>query len=308
MKNIFVFLNSVRPVNLFIIVLTMYLVRYYLILPAYEIEFKVTEIFPLHISEEYFFLLVLTTVLIAAAGYILNDSFDTKIDSFNKPEKKTFSSAISRAASTNIFIITGAVAVTISFFLAESINNIWLGGVQLASVTLLAFYSSHLKKIMLLGNVVVALLSAMIPVVAGLYEPSFYPNFSYILIYAGFAFLISLIREIVKDAEDEMGDRAGGRKTIPVVLGRTTTKIILSVLIMITAIVCGRILYNYFYQYQFISFWKIFLCFEIPFAVLFLLLLAAKEKNDFSRLSIILKIFMLAGILTMIPLYYLFLV
>ncbi|MBK5285475.1 MAG: UbiA family prenyltransferase, partial [Bacteroidia bacterium] len=285
-----------------------YLVRYFLILPVYSIEAKVTGIFPLHISEEYFFFLVLTTVMIATAGYILNDSFDSSIDSVNKPAKQSFASVISKTAAINIFIIICSIAVVIAFFLAESINNIWLGGVQLASVVLLAFYSNYLKKILLLGNLVVASLSAMVLITAGLYEPSFYPNFSYIIIYAVFAFLFSLFREIVKDVEDEAGDRIAGRKTIPIVLGKSTVKIILSVLIVITSIACGRILFNFFYSYHYVSFWKIFLCFEIPLAGLFLLVILAKDKNDFSRLSILLKVFMMLGILTMIPLYYFFLV
>jgi len=307
-KNIFLFLKSIRPVNLFIIVLSQYVVRFFLILPAYEIEAKVTGIYPLHISEEYFFLLVLTTVIIAAAGYILNDSFDSAIDSVNKPAKQSFASVISKTASLNIFIISNSAAVIIAFFLAESINNFWLGGVQFASVILLAFYSRKLKKIMLLGNFIIALLSAMVLVTAGLYEPSFYPNFSYILIYAGFAFLFSLLREIVKDVEDEAGDRIAGRKTIPVVLGRSTVKVILSVLIFIVAIAGGRILFNFFYSYHYVSFWKIFICFEIPLAGLVLLVFLAKKKKDFSRLSILLKLFMILGILSMIPLYYFFLV
>ncbi|HLG35718.1 MAG TPA: geranylgeranylglycerol-phosphate geranylgeranyltransferase [Bacteroidia bacterium] len=307
MRNIFLSLKSVRPLNLLIMALTMYLVRYCLILPAYEIEFKVTGIFPLHISEEYFFLLVLSTMMIAAAGYMLNDSLDSGIDSINKPDKKSFAALVSRTAAINIFIIINSVAILISFFLAESINNLLLGGVQVTAVALLALYSGYLKKILLLGNISVALLSAMVPVLAGLYEPSFYLNFDYIFIYAGFAFLISLTREIIKDAEDEEGDKAAGRKTIPIVLGMSTTKVVLSVLVLITATAGGKLLANYFYGYAYISFWKIVACFEIPFALLFILIVLAKTKKDFSRLSAITKVVMLLGILTMIPLYYFFL-
>jgi 4-hydroxybenzoate polyprenyltransferase len=142
----------------------------------------------------------------------------------------------------------------------------------------------------------------------GFYEPSFYPNFSYLTIYAGFAFLISLVREIVKDAEDIEGDKMSGRKTIPVTLGISTTKVILSVLIILTMLGAAKVLYDFFYGYEYFSFWKILAAFEIPFAVLLLLALRAKEKKDYSLLSILLKAFMLLGILTMIPLYYLLLI
>lgn len=306
MRNIFLVLKAIRPLNLLIIAMTMYLVRYFLILPAYEFQFKVTGIFPLHISEEYFFLLVFSTMLIAAAGYILNDSLDLEIDSINKPMRKGFAALFSRAVSVNIFIIVSTIAILISFFLAESINNLMLGGVQVTAVALLAFYSSHLKKVMLLGNVVVALLSASVPLLAGLYEPSFYPNFRYIFIYAGFAFLISFIREIVKDVEDIEGDKAVGRKTVPVVLGMSTTKVILSVLIFITGITGAKFLANYFYGYAFISFWKILSGFEIPLVVLLVLVIRAKEKKDFTLLSAVTKGVMVLGILTMLPLWYFF--
>src|SRR6185295_7881318 len=116
-------------------------------------------------------------------------------DSINKPIRKSFAALVSRTAAVNIFIIVSTVAILISFFLAESINNLMLGGVQVASVAILAFYSSYLKKGMLAGNIAVALLSAMVPIITGLYEPSFYQNFDYIFIYAVFAFLLSLIRE-----------------------------------------------------------------------------------------------------------------
>jgi 4-hydroxybenzoate polyprenyltransferase len=304
MRTGFLFFKSLRPLNLVIIALTMYLVRYCLILPAYDFEFKVTGIYPLHISEEYFFLLVFSAMLIAASGYILNDAFDVEIDSVNKPGRKSFAGITPRSTSINVFIIMSSAAIAISFFIAESINNFLLGFVQVAASMLLALYSGVLKKIILIGNISVALLSATIPVLAGLYEPSYYPNFNYILIYGGFAFLLSLTREIIKDAEDEEGDRSGGRQTLPVVLGMSTTKVILYVLILFTAIAGGKVLSAFFYGYEFISFWKLLLCFELPFALLLLLVILAKAKRNFTVLSAVTKAIMFAGILTMLPLWY----
>lgn len=255
-------------------------------------------------SEQYFFFLVLSTVLIAAAGYILNDNLDAAIDAVNKPQKQSFAAAISRTAAINIFIIMSAVAIAIAFFIAESVLNFWLGFIQVASITLLALYSGVLKKVMLVGNITIAILSALVPVTIGLYEPSFYPNFNYVSIYAGFAFLISLIREIVKDAEDVEGDKVSGRKTVPVVLGLSTTKVILSVLIILTGLGAGKVLYDFFYGFEYFSFWKILVCFEIPVLALLIFTFKAKEKKDYSMLSILIKICMLLGILTMLPLYY----
>lgn len=304
MEKFIAFIRSIRPVNLFVIVLTQYLIRHFLILPAYKVEANYTGLFPLHMSDEYFFLLVLSTVLIAAAGYILNDHLDAAIDSINKPQKKSFAAGLSRAAAINTFIIMSAVSIAIAFFLADSILNFWLGFIQAGSVVLLALYSGVLKKVMLAGNLSVALLSAFVPATVGLYEPSFYPNFSYLTIYIGFAFLISLIREIVKDIEDVEGDKISGRKTVPVVLGISTSKVIVSVLIIFTALAAGKILYEFFHDYEYFSFWKILAGFEIPFLLLLAFALKAKEKKDYSQLSALLKICMLLGVLTLLPFYY----
>jgi 4-hydroxybenzoate polyprenyltransferase len=255
-------------------------------------------------SEEYFFLLVFSTLLIAAAGYILNDNLDAAIDNVNRPQKKSFAANISRTSAINIYIILTSIAVAIAFFIADSILNFWLGFVQVGSSVLLALYSGVLKKIPLLGNLTVALLSALVLAIPGLYEPSFYPNFTYIFIYSGFAFLLSLIREIVKDVEDIEGDKISGRKTIPMALGMSSTKVILCVLVILTALGIGKVLYDFFYAYEYFSFWKILTCFEIPFLALLVFTIRAKEKKDYSLLSTLLKIFMLLGILTMLPLYY----
>ena len=305
MKKFLAFLTSIRPVNLFIIVLSQYLVRHFLILAIYQVEKNATGNFPLHMSEEYFFLLVLSTVLIAAAGYILNDNIDASIDRVNRPQKNSFAAGISRTTAINTFVIMTSVAVAVAFFLADSVLNFWLGFVQVGSVVLLALYSGVLKKIMFAGNITVALLSAMVIITAGLYEPSLYPNFGFVGIYAGFAFMLSFMREIVKDAEDMEGDRTSGRKTIPVVLGISTTKVILSVLILLTAFGTAKILYDFFYNYTYYSFWKIFAGFELPLLILLVLTWRANKKSDFRTLSLLLKIVMLLGILTLLPFYYL---
>jgi len=303
-KKFLSFIYSIRPVNLFIIALTQYLLRHYLILPAYKVTEMATGLFPLYMSEEYFFLLVLSTLLIAAAGYILNDNIDAAIDQVNRPKKNSWAAGIPRSADINIFVILTSIAVAIAFFLASSILNFWLGFIQVGSVVLLALYSGVLKRIVFAGNITVALLSALVIYTVGLYEPSFEPNLSYIYIYAGFAFMISLIREIVKDAEDLEGDKISGRKTVPVVLGISTTKVIVSVLILLTALGTAKILYDFFYNYTVFNFWKILACFEIPFLALLVVTFMAKGKGHYSMLSLLLKIVMLLGILTLLPLYY----
>jgi 4-hydroxybenzoate polyprenyltransferase len=116
-----------------------------------------------------------------------------------------------------------------------------------------------------------------------------------------------LIREIVKDVEDIEGDKFSGRKTIPMTLGMSSTKVILCALVILTALGIGKVLYDFFYAYEYFSFWKILTCFEIPFLALLVFTIRAKEKKDYSLLSTLLKIVMLLGILTMLPLYYLLL-
>ncbi len=301
------YLRLFRFPNLVIIALTQFLVRYCIIMPAFITEYNNTGVFPQHLSKLQFFLLLFATLAIAGGGYVINDVFDVNIDEVNKPGKNIIGKKISelKARSVAYFLLFLGSAIGISLGIK--------GGVTMMSLLLpfsalsLYMYSAHFKRRLLIGNLIIALLSALSVLIIALFEPGFYPNIQFVLIYAAFAFIISLIREIIKDAEDIDGDERAQCKTFPILFGIRKTKILISTLIALNLIVICYFLSIYFYHNTVISFWYLTGLFAIPFFALAYLTTTAAEKNDFHYASVFAKVVMLYGILTMVPFYYFFL-
>eukprot|EP01136_Pigoraptor_vietnamica_P045478 Opistho-1_new@23481 len=174
-----------------------------------------------------FIFLVLASVLIAAAGYIINDYFDLNIDQINKPGKVVVNVIISRrwVIFWHMFLSLLGLFFTVS---ALPIAAYWhLVLANFLSIILLWFYSTNLKKQLLIGNVLISVLTAWVILVIFFAK---YPLsirsllladhneirfFRFAILYASFAFIISLIREVVKDMEDVEGDRKYGCRTMP---------------------------------------------------------------------------------------------
>ena len=316
----FSFFKLIRFPNLLIIALTMYLVRYCLFV-EYTMGSTTTGM-SIEIIRElgwidftlngfHFFLLVLSTILIAAGGYIINDYFDTKIDIINKPEKVIVGKTIKRRTAMMLHILLNAVAVMIGFYLAYKIGNYKLGLINLLTAGLLWFYSTTYKSTFLLGNIIISVLSALVPVVVGLFEPKIFQAenflksyFGYVLGYAIFAFVVSLIREIIKDMEDMEGDKNAWCRTLPIVLGIKTSKIIVVVITLITMAMLAYIQRLQYISNDTISFWYFMTALQIPFAALVFLVIRAKEKRNYAMASLLSKGIMLTGILSMIVFYF----
>ncbi len=314
-KNILSFIRLIRSINLFYIALTQYLVQYTIIKPILAQAGVVPTLDHLN-----FFLLVLSTVLIAAAGYIINDYFDVKIDAINKPGRIFIDRTIKRRTAILLHQIMTGAGVFLGFYVAWKSGNMKLGLIHPIVAGLLWFYSTgHKKAQMLVGNIVVSFLSAfIIPVVAlyerELFQPSnanvnaaAYTIFILVFFYFMFAFLISLARELVKDMEDLKGDAEFGCKTLHVIIGIKPTKVVVSVIIGF--IICF-LLYLQFRQASsgdYISVLHLFTTLEVPLCITLYLLNRADSQKQFSLVSGVIKIVMLMGILTMLYFYYLIL-
>ena len=316
-------LKTIRPLNLFIIALVQFLIRYCIIMPAYQAEYLSTKVFPEHLSKIEFALLVFATVVIAAGGNIINDVFDTTTDAVNKPGKNLIGVKISERTAT---------LASYSFFLLGSFAGIGLGiknnlfAISLLfpfSALTLYMYSSYYKKRLLIGNVLIALLSAFTILITGLFEPHYFSTISIwlrgseqmtwisgaaiIMVYSLFAFLLSLIRELIKDAEDVDGDERAQCKTFPVLFGTVKTKILISAITVITICIIGFFLFYFFAHNTEVNVYYLLATFFIPFAALLYLIINASEKKDFYYASVFSKAIMLMGILSMVPFYYVFL-
>lgn len=185
---------------------------------------------------EYFLFLSASTVLIAGAGYIINDYFDVRIDNINKPDKMVLERTIPRRMAIVMHTTMNVIALVLAAIVAANARHYeWLG-LQLFCTLLLWFYSTHFKRQFAVGNVVVASLTALTIVTLIIYEPALHslllqssfiingnsilPNPVWVLmVYAYFAFVLTWMREIVKDMEDMKGDEAEGCVTMPIKWG-----------------------------------------------------------------------------------------
>ena len=232
-------------------------------------------------------LLSISTVLIAAAGYIINDYYDVKIDYINKPDRVVIGKNITRRYAILFHVMLSVSGILIGMYLSWRI-----AAVNILSVFLLWLYSNNLKRLPFIGNLTVAILTGTsIYVVDILYGT----NNTLVIIYAMFAFFITLVREIIKDMEDLKGDNTFGCKTLPIILGIRRTKVIIYIVL---AIFFGMvILLNRLYEALPFEYYLIFLF--APLLWFFYRLLRADMKKDFSLLSTFCKVIMLLGILSM---------
>ncbi|MFZ4523443.1 MAG: geranylgeranylglycerol-phosphate geranylgeranyltransferase [Bacteroidales bacterium] len=299
----------VRLPNVLIIILTQFLVRYCVFLP-YLYADDPAAIAPL----TDFILLVLLTVFLAVGGYVINDYFDVKIDSINRPDTVVVGRLISGRKAIKLHMALNIIAVVIGFYLAWRIKAVSFGFLFPLISGLLWIYSARYKRVLFWGNFIVAGLSAFVILVVWLFEffwlrlnsvqfAHVLPNIrwvtSLILAYALFAFLVSMVREIIKDMEDVDGDESAGCQTIPLVAGMNYARIIVAVLLIVTMLLLG---YAQLILYRFdllMAFW--FLCFTVQAGALYLLvkLFYAREKQDYHYLSTLCKLIMFAGILSM---------
>ncbi len=222
-------ITIVRPINLAIVALTMSIVLF---------KFKSPDLLS-HWMDAI--LLILPAVLTAAAGYVINDIFDVEADKINKPHLLTVGKFISKQGAWILYGILTVFSLCISWYFSFRYMN-----VNLSIVIMLAIYAIRLKGLPLIGNIVVAICSASVIAICLLKyhnKISFvdFPAYSFLnfLGYIIFAFLTSLIREMVKDLQDMEGDRAIGLKTYAIVMGEKGSKILIFVVMSILIMLCG---------------------------------------------------------------------
>jgi 4-hydroxybenzoate polyprenyltransferase len=301
-------LKLLRYPNLILIALTQYLIRYFILFPIFRNE-GITPV----LSHLDFALLVFSTLLIAAAGYAINDYFDIRIDRINKPDKIIVGRFVSRRKAMLLHTILNIIAIIIGFYVSYKAGNIKFGAINIVISMLLWLYAMKYKAYMLVGNIIVSFATAMTIIVVWLFEMyaiwgsgQFVHTNHYILnfllwSYILFAFGTSMIREIIKDLEDLEGDKKCGCSTIPVVIGERSTRITLVVLASVLIVALTYISY----YFAFAMHWIYISCYMIivviiPFLYLIYMILISRNKSDYSFLSNLTKFIMIAGVLSML--------
>lgn len=320
MRKIQSIFRLLRFPNLLIIAFTQYAMRYLLMEPLLP-----SDAFELQFGKVQFALLVLSTMLIAAAGYIINDYFDTRADLINKPTRVVVGVAISRKVAMILHMMLNIAGVGIGVYLAFYVGLPSLSLVFVLSTGLLWFYSTNYKKQFLVGNLIVAFLTALVPLMVVLfeipllnreygevmirYDANFTYLFAWVSAFSFFAFMTTLIREIIKDAEDLEGDNAYGMKTVPIVLGTFWTRMVTVVLIVLTLLALTYLLFKYIFfsvdpvDYISLLYFAVFLL--LPLVLLAIQVMTAREKRAYRRASTLIKLVMLFGIFYSVVVFYL---
>ncbi|WP_245975240.1 geranylgeranylglycerol-phosphate geranylgeranyltransferase [Deminuibacter soli] len=256
--------------------------------------------------------LALAFWLVAAAGYIINDYFDYNIDIVNKPNKVVVGKIISRRWTIIWHLVFSLSAVALGFYMDITTRIHLMGPGMLLTAALLFLYSISLKRKLLWGNILVSLLTAwsvlgvtwcessnLIQTIS-LHLPQVNKITRITFLYAGFAFIISLIREVVKDMEDVEGDRRYGCNTMPIAWGINATKVFVAVwMVVLIALLVIVLVYVLLFGWWMISIYFIVLV-TLPLLWVFRKLFTANEPADYHRLSSVIKMVMFTGILSML--------
>jgi len=314
MTRIINFVQLIRIKNISIILLIQLLIKFFLInifLDEYTL------------NNYNFILYLFSLLLIVSAGYIINDIYDLTADKINKPKKIIVEEKIKKRTLYNIYISFNIIALTLILYVGFTIKKPLFSLIYLYMIISLWRYSKRNKYKFLIGNIQVALLTSLsivnliifdlIPV--GIIKDNGSLMISkIIIIYALFAFITTFIREIIKDIEDIRGDIEMNSNTIPIKLGVKKTKYIA---IFIIFLIISFIGYFQYFQYSIlrsvfeyeITIWGV-----NNYAVLYISLIQfllivigiktyyAKKKSDFYFISMLIKIIMTIGILS-IPLF-----
>ncbi len=311
MKLISAFFRLVRWPNLVFIALTQLLFYYCIIVPSlpesYFQQFR-------SLIPAVFYILVTASVLIAAAGYIINDYFDINIDLVNKPSKMVVQKIIKRRWAIFFHLALTFAGLVLSTYVAFKTSFIIIAG-NFVCALLLWVYSTTFKKKLLSGNIIISGLTAWTVMVlyfatnnAVTATSSLPPDiatgmhriYKFAALYAGFAFIISLIREVIKDIEDKEGDARYNCKTMPIVWGVPASKVFVGVWLVVLA---GALLIVQFYVIQ-IGWWMsalyVLLFVIIPLVWILKQFYVAQTSKQYHQVSNAVKLVMLTGICSMI--------
>ncbi len=264
---------------------------------------------PLALADWQFILLVIATVCLAAGGYIINDIIDTDTDLINKPDQMIVGKHLSEYVAYNYYIGFNITGVGIGFYLSNFIGSAGFSALFIVISATLYLYATNFKQSLLVGNILISLLVSLSVIIVGIFDlyPIINPEnkdflsvlFEIILDFSLMAFLLNLLREIVKDTEDIDGDYNQGMRTLPIVLGIQRTAKVVFVIALLTTLMIVYYLLTYLFQLQIAS---LFILITVVGPLLYFLIKiwSAKHKTDFSKLSTVLKIIMFLGVLSIV--------
>lgn len=293
-------LRLIRYKNLFMIAFIQCIIKYvFFELPQFKNANLTTAL-----DTATFTSLVLATICIAAAGNIINDIYDVVTDSINKPHKVIVGKSISEDMANNMFMGFTVVGIILGVYATWDIDKNSYATIFLIVSALLYWYATSLKQTILIGNILVSFLVGLSILIVGVFEisPMITPDsrdaylfmFKFLVDYAIFAFLINLVRELVKDLEDVDGDHKAGYNTLPIAIGRDRANKVAFGFCVLTIMAIVYYIITYLFENQYLLLYFIFLIVG-PLSYCAIKLLSAKTKAQYTQLSTILKVTMVLG-------------
>lgn len=240
------------------------------------------------VLEFRFLLLVISTMMIAAAGYIINDYYDQKIDMVNRPKRVIIGVDFSRRPALLAHVMISVLGILLGFWIDPLV-----GIVHIFSTSLLWYYSNYLRRLPLVGNMSISLLSGMSILIVLVF---FNSTHEIAFIYALFAFLMVLIREVLKDIEDVKGDEAFGVQTVPVIWGIRGAKVIIYLVVLSG----GSLLLYLLISHQNLILRFYFLGLTPLFIWFIYMLIRADTKKHFRRLHLFCDAIVFTGLLSLL--------
>ncbi len=301
------FLKLIRIKNLVFIAFIQIIMRQVLLMPILQkYGFEISAI------DLNFLFMMLAIILLAAGGYVLNDYFDVKIDAVNRPDQLIVTKSVSKQNAMLYYQVLTGVGVVSGLLLAFRLSSFTLAFIFIVVPGLLWFYSSSYKRQFLIGNIIVALLAALSVLIVAFVELAVLeqdfgtllfetpiPHQFYLWIggFSVFSFLLTWIREIIKDIEDEKGDREMECRTMALKWGTPKTKYFLYFLIAVTVVALFVI---QFFITEFegnLTVKYITFGLALPLALLVFLISKAQNVTDYHQASTFVKFIMLSGVL-----------
>ncbi|MFD0932961.1 geranylgeranylglycerol-phosphate geranylgeranyltransferase [Psychroflexus salinarum] len=288
--------NLIRWKNLLILIFSAILIRFALV-TGFETRVQMDFV--------HYSFLVFSILCIAAGGNIINDFFDITTDSINKPNKLLIDKFITRQSALQLYFVINVLGLGLAFYLLltnpfEQIGLIFY--IILCSPLALIAYSIWLKRLAVIGNVLVSLLVGLSIFCLGtalINEDQNPVVFFTIVVYAFLAFLLNLSRELIKDIEDIQGDNFCKMKTLPILIGKKRTNYIIFGLLTFIILVLLSIVLSYFLNLNVVIFY-VFTLVILPLILISKKVLEATSEKDYKKISFHLKLVFLTGICSML--------
>ena len=274
------FISVVRGYNILVLVIAQYLTSMFILAPEHPLGQV--------LFDPNLFFLVLSTASVVAAGYIINNFYDSEKDLINRPQKTMLDRFVSQRTKLSVYFILNLAGI----FFASYVS---FRAVVFFSIYIFViwFYSHRLKKILFVNNLVASVLT-ITPFFAVFV---YYKNFeTVIFVHATFLYLIIVMRELVKDLENMKGDLVQGYRTIPIVYGERLSKSLLTGLAVLSSVPVYLLI-------RFFEIGRMDIFFYGVFFLLFIFLLIlyfSKAKWQYLLLHNLLKFIIVAGVFSIL--------